>query len=103
MGAEALRLERRHRPSRLSHGSLDQTIDAEPSKRLSETVQKHTFLRSTGADQSFENLSGLWPKGAESSLVALSQQANGGGTAPGYVPNCKPCDLIRSSTAVVEE
>ena len=61
MRTDVFGFERRHRRARLPHHSSHQGVDTKPSQRLSETVQKHSFVRATAAHQSLKQAGSLGP------------------------------------------
>jgi hypothetical protein len=72
MRTDAFGFERRYRRARLPHRSSYQGVDTKPSQRLSETVQEHSFVRTTAAHQSLEQAGSLGPQRTVPNLVAFA-------------------------------
>ena len=103
MRTDAFGFERRHRRARLPHRSSYQGVDTKPSQRLSETVQEHSFMWTTAAHQSLEQVGSLGPQRTVPSLVAFAYQTNGTRAAPRKITYRDLGGFVYARTGVVEE
>src|SRR5712691_4249079 len=100
---DAFGLERRPRRARLAYRSPYQGVDAKPSQRLSETVQEHSFVRTTAAHQSLEQADSLGPQRTAPNLVAFPYKTNGARASPRKITYCDLSSFLYASTGVVEK
>src|SRR6266403_3252769 len=95
--------KRRHRGARPFHCSADQSVDAESSHWLPETIQKYPFVGGTRAHLSLEQTDGFWPERTMPCLVAFPCQTNVTRTSPGQITDGDLCGLCYARTGIVEE